>query len=103
LTNPQRYAIIKIQKRKGNKTMRVEKTDVKAIILEIEEYQAMEKVIEVLEELEHKFGTENSLMSAEDGELVGIAELPRVRGILDALRNHRCWEIHPQYFDGIRD
>ena len=82
--------------------MRVEKTDVKAIILEIEEYQAMEKVIEVLEELEHKFGTENSLMSAEDGELVGIAELPRVRGILDALRNHRCWEIHPQYFDGIR-
>jgi hypothetical protein len=103
LTKAPRYAIIKIQKRKGNKTMRVEKTDVKAIILEIEEYQAMEKVIEVLEELEHKFGTENSLMSAEDGELVGIAELPRVRGILDAFRNHRCWEIHPQYFDGIRD
>ena len=83
--------------------MRVEKTNVKAIVLEIEEYQAMEKVIEVLEELEHKFGTENSLMSAETGEIVGIAELPRVRGILDALRNHRCWEIHPQYFDGIRD
>jgi hypothetical protein len=103
LTKAPTHAIIKIQKRKGNKTMRVEKTDVKAIILEIEEYQAMEKVIEVLEELEHKFGTENSLMSAEDGELVGIAELPRVRGILDAFRNHRCWEIHPQYFDGIRD
>ena len=82
--------------------MRVEKANVKAIILEIEEYQAMEKVIEALEELEHKFGTENSLMSAEDGELVGIAELPRVRGILDALRNHRCWEIHPEYFDGIK-
>ena len=81
--------------------MRVEKTNVKAIVLEIEEYQAMEKVIEVMEELERKFGTENSLMSAEDGELVGIAELPRVRGILDALRNHRCWEIHPEYFDGI--
>ena len=81
--------------------MRVEKTNVKAIVLEIEEYQAMEKVIEVLEELERKFGTENSLMSAEDGELVGIAELSRVRGILDALRNHRCWEIHPEYFDGI--
>ena len=82
--------------------MRVENANVKAIILEIEEYQAMEKVIEVLEELEHKFGTENSLMSAEDGELVGIAELPRVRGILDAFRNHRCWEIHPEYFDGIK-
>ena len=81
--------------------MRVEKTNVKAIVLEIEEYQAMEKVIEVMEELERKFSTENSLMSAEDGELVGIAELPRVRGILDALRNHRCWEIHPEYFDGI--
>ena len=82
--------------------MRTERTNVHAIILEIEEYQAMEKVIEVLEELEHKFGTENSLMSAEDGELVGIAELPRVRGILDALRNHRCWEIRPEYFDGIK-
>ena len=81
--------------------MRVEKTNVKAIILEIEEYQAMEKVIEVLEELEHKFGTENSLMSAETGEIVGIAELPRVRGILDAFRNHMCWEVHPQYFDGM--
>ena len=83
--------------------MRVEKTNVKAIIIEIEEYQAMEKVIEVLEELEHKFGTENSLMSAETGEIVGIAELPRVRGILDAFRNHMCGEVHPQYFDGIRD
>ena len=81
--------------------MRVEKTNVKAIVLEIEEYQAMEKVIEVMEELERKFGTENSLMSAETGEIVGIAELPRVRGILDALRNHRCWEIYPEYFDGI--
>lgn len=83
--------------------MRTERTNVHAIILEIEEYQAMEKVIEVLEELEHKFGTENSLMSAETGEIVGIAELPRVRGILDVFRNYRCWEIHPQYFDGIRD
>ena len=81
--------------------MRVKKANVKAIVLEIEEYQAMEKVCEVLEELEQRFGSENSLMSAEDGELVGIAELPRVRGILDAFRNHRCWEIHPQYFDGI--
>ena len=81
--------------------MRIEKPNVKAIILEIEEYQAMEKVIEVLEELEHKFGTENSLMSAEDGELFGLAELSRVRGILNALRNHRCWEIYPEYFDGI--
>lgn len=81
--------------------MRVEKANVKAIVLEIEEYQAMEKVIEVLEELEHKFGTENSLVSAEDGELVGIAELPRVRAILDTLRYHRCWEIYPEYFNGI--
>ena len=81
--------------------MRTERTNVHAIVLEIEEYQAMEKVIEVLEELEHKFGTENSLMSAETGEIVGIAELPRVRGILDGLRNHRCWEIYPEYFDGI--
>ena len=73
--------------------MRVEKVKVSATIFEIEEYQAMEKVEEVLGELVEKFGTEHSLMSAETGEIVGIGELMRVRGILSALREHRCWEV----------
>lgn len=76
--------------------MRVEKVKVFATIFEIEEYQAMEKVEEVLGELVEKFGTEHSLISAETGEAVGIGELLRVRGILSCLSKYRCWEVYDE-------
>lgn len=81
--------------------MRTEKVTATATIFEIEEIQAMEKVDEVLDQLERIIGTQHTLMSVETGEIVGMAELSRVRGILEALRTHRCWEVQHEYFNSF--
>lgn len=80
--------------------LRVEREQVFAVMLDIEEYQAIEKVDEVLEDLITRFGTENSLMSAETGEVFGIEELTRVRSILECLHKFRCFQIHPERLGG---
>ena len=81
--------------------MRTEKVKAVATIFEIEEIQAMEKVGEALTELRNKFGTEHTLMSVETGEIVGVAEIDRVLGILEALTTHRCWELVDEEFRGM--
>lgn len=82
-------------------TMRCDKVTATATVFEIEEIQAMEKVEQVLEDLEREIGRQHTLMSTETGEIVGIGELGRVRGILEALRTHRCWEIQNEYFNSF--
>ena len=81
--------------------MRTEKVTATATIFEIEELQAMQKVSEALEELERTIGTQHTLMSVQDGEIVGMAEIARVRGVLDALYRNRCWEVVHEYFNGL--
>lgn len=81
--------------------MRTERVKGVATIFELEELEAMAKVSEALEELERRIGVENTLMSLETGEIVGIAEIARVRGVLDALHKWRCWEVVNERFDGL--
>lgn len=73
--------------------MRTEKVNAIAIIHSFEDHAAMEHVETVLEELLNKFGRETTLMSTETGEIVQMEEIPRVLGILSALREHRCWKV----------
>ena len=76
--------------------MRTMKVNAVAAIFELEELKAMETAKKALEELVHHIGEDNTLT----GEIVGMAELARVFGILDAFIEHRCWEIQTERFDG---
>ena len=83
--------------------MRTMKVNAVAAVFELEELKAMETTKKALEELVHHIGEDNTLMSTETGEIVGMAELARVFGILDAFIEHRCWEIQTERFDGNWD
>lgn len=73
--------------------MRTEKVHAIAIIHSFEDHAAMEHTETILEELLNKFGRETILMSTETGEIIQMEEIPRILGILSALREHRCWTV----------
>lgn len=61
----------------------------------IEEVQAIFKASEVLEEIQNMYDEKDVLASPNDGEIVGVDELARVRGILGFLFNNRVVEVNP--------
>lgn len=61
----------------------------------IEEVQAIFKASEVLEEIQNMYPEGTVLGSPNDGEIVGVDELARVRGILGFLFNNRVVEVNP--------
>lgn len=81
--------------------MRIENVNCVNTKFEVEELKAMEKAFEVLKELVCQVGTENILVSLDDGEVVGMSEIPRVCGILDSLCRHRAWEVSYGHFNGL--
>lgn len=58
-----------------------------------EEVQAIFKASEVLEEIQNLYTDKTVLSCPSDGEIVGIEELSRVRGILNFLFNNRVVEV----------
>ena len=61
----------------------------------IEEVQAIFKASEVLEEIQNLYDEKTVLMSPNDGEIVSVEELARMRGILSFLFNNRVVEVNP--------
>lgn len=59
----------------------------------LEELNALESAERALAEVIIAFGTENTLMAAETGEVVQLKELNRVRAILDFFYDHRVFEV----------
>lgn len=61
----------------------------------VEEVDALFKASEVLENIQNMYDEKTVLMSPNDGEVVGVEELARVRGILSFLFNNRVVEVNP--------
>lgn len=59
----------------------------------LEELNALESAERALAEVVIAFGTENTLLAAETGEVVQLKELNRVRAILDFFCDHREFEV----------
>lgn len=61
----------------------------------VEEADALFKASEILEEIQNLYDEKDVLTSPNDGEIVGVDELARVRGILGFLFNNRVVEVNP--------
>ena len=59
----------------------------------VEEVDALFKASEVLENIQNMYEEKTVLESPNDGEIIGIEELARVRGILSFLFNNRVVEV----------
>ena len=63
--------------------------------LTLEEFQALELTEKVIEHIQDSYGSECVLGSPNDGEIIQIEELSRVRGILSFLMRNRVVEVNP--------
>lgn len=70
-------------------------TNIKAISIQPNEADALEKAKETLRDVQFALGGENTIMSLETGEVITPGELARARAILDFVRNYRVVEINP--------
>lgn len=61
--------------------------------LSVEEMQMLQEVDEMLLALQIKFGSLATLQDLNTGEVMGIEELARVRGILSMLSNSRVFQL----------
>ena len=61
--------------------------------LNVEEMQMLQEVDEMLLALQIKFGSLATLQDLNTGEVMGIEELARVRGILSMLANSRVFQL----------
>lgn len=69
--------------------------NVKAIVLNPEEYQALEKAKQVLHEVQFRLGGDNIVMSLETGECIVPGDLATACGVLGFIHNYRMVEINP--------
>jgi len=65
------------------------------IIPTAEECEKMSEVGEMLYHIQDEMGHDDSLIfeSIDSGEYLDYYDLARVRGVLDALQNHRGWKV----------
>ena len=61
----------------------------------VEEVDALFKASEVLENIQNMYEEKTVLGSPNDGEIICVEELARVRGILSFLFNNRVVEVNP--------
>ena len=61
----------------------------------IEEVQAIDKTLQILTELQVIYDDKDVLTSVNDGEIVCVEELARVKGILSFIYCNRVVEVNP--------
>ena len=61
----------------------------------IEEFDALIKANDVLEDIQNLYPEGTVLGSPNDGEIICVDELARMRGILSFLFNNRVVEVNP--------
>ena len=70
-------------------------TNVKAMLVQPDEANALEKAEQTLRDVQFALGGENTIMSLETGEVITPGEIARARAILDFVRTYRMVEINP--------
>ena len=66
----------------------------KAMLVPLEEVNALKKAEEVLRDVQLNLGGETTIMSLETGEVITPGELGRARSILDFIATYRMVEVH---------
>ena len=61
----------------------------------IEEFDALIEANDVLEDIQNRYPEGTVLGSPNDGEIICVDELARMRGILSFLFNNRVVEVNP--------
>ena len=71
-------------------------TDVRAMLLQPDEFHALEKAEQTLRDVQFALGGENTIMALETGEVITPGEIARARAVLDFIRTYRMVEINPK-------
>jgi hypothetical protein len=61
----------------------------------IEEVQAIDKTMEILTDIQNIYSDNDILANVNDGEVIAIEELKRVKGILSFIYYNRVVEVNP--------
>lgn len=61
----------------------------------LEEFNALELAEKVINHIQESYGEDCVLMSPNDGEIVQVEELARVRGVLSFIMRNRVVEVNP--------
>ena len=64
--------------------------------LDVKDVEAIQHTTEMLRKVINHYGNEAVLGSPNTGEIIQIAEIPRVLGILDFFLENRVVEVNPQ-------
>lgn len=70
-------------------------TNVKAMLVQPDEVNALEKAEQTLSDVQFALGDDNTIMALETGEVITPGELGRARAILSFIRTYRMVEINP--------
>lgn len=70
--------------------------NVKAMVLQPEEWKALEQAEQILRDVQFRLGGDNVIMSLETGECLLPGDLATARGVLTFVRTYRMVEINPQ-------
>ena len=70
-------------------------TNVKAMLVQPDEVDALERAEQTLCDVQFALGGDNTIMALETGEVISPGELARARAILDFIRNYRMVEVNP--------
>lgn len=60
-----------------------------------EEIKAIDKTLQILTDLQNAYDDKDVLANANDGEIICIEELARVKGILSFIYYNRVVEVNP--------
>ena len=71
-------------------------TNVKAMVVSIDEANALNTASQTLLDVMTALGGENTIMSLETGEVITPGELARARAVLEFIATYRMVEVNPQ-------
>ena len=63
--------------------------------MSLEDYQALEQVEKIIDQFQNYYDKGDVLMSPNDGEIIEIKELARVKGIISFIMRNRVVEVNP--------
>ena len=64
--------------------------------MSIQDYEALRQVNEILDQFQKEYSATDVLQSVNDGEVILIEELARVKGILSFIMANRVVEVNPK-------
>ena len=70
-------------------------TNVKAMLVQPDEINALEKAEQTLRDVQFTLGGDNTIMALETGEVITPGEIARARTILGFIRTYRMVQVNP--------